>query len=270
MTHLLRIIPDSKLVRGYVITAADISAIDAKTACALNGDEGGSWTAAAAITIGGAGVIIAGLWTMSSAGVNVTTGVSTPITFARGTVDDYFGFDPAHTGASPVVRSGFVEFFSAIPGSVAWLGGLIVGFHGAKFITPLYVYSGASKIDSIDISWRVRESHANIPQYLPQVRAIAVDDEGNVTPLRSKDATTDANGFQFLPTPASGAAYYNGSLAQAWTYTCNVVLPMDSSKYVYYLEFIEESGTNSWVSAGNQFFFAQSHFSLVTIFDGRN
>lgn len=270
MAHLTRAIADTVLVRGYITTTQNLIDIDQKTFVSLNGDEGGTWSPTAPIIIAGTGVVIAGLWVMSGAGVSVTTGVSKPITFNKGTAGDYFGIDPSHAGYTPSTISNFFDYYAPVAQAVGWFGGLLPNQPGARFFTPLNVYSGASKIDNVVITWRVRESHAALPQYLPRARVVAVTDEGVVIPLRTKDATTDADGFQFLPTPASPSAYYNAHLPQTWTYTCNVVLPVDSAKYVYYIEFIEESGTNSWTSLGSQFISAVTHHSAVTIFDGRN
>ncbi len=272
MSHFTRTIPDSILVRGYVTTGANLADIDVKTASALNGDGGGTWTPSTLIEINGAGAIVAGPWTLSGAAVTASPpGGSVPtILFNRGTAGDYFGLAAAHTGASPVVHTGLFEYLSVIPGVVIWFGGLLPTVKGARFFTPLSVYSGAASITSVEISWRVREAHANIPQYLPRMRVIAVADDGTVYPLRAKDATTDVDGFQYLPTPLTGAAYYNLGAIQVWTYTCNIVLPVDSSRYIYFVEFIEESGTNSWTSSGSSFVSANTHFALLTIFDGRN
>lgn len=270
MAHLTRAIDDTVLVRGYIVSTQNLIDIDQKTFVSLNGDEGGAWAPTAPIVIGGTGVIIAGLWTISGSGASVTTGVSKSITFNRGTSGDYFGFDPSHAGALPATVSNFFEFYTPVAQSVVWFGGLLPTKTGARFFTPLNVYSGASQINTVVITWRVRETHSALPQYLPRVRVIAVTDEGVVIPLRSSDATTDADGFQFLPTPASVTAYNNGLVAQTWTYTCNVVLPVDSTEYTYFIEFIEESGTGSWVSSGSQFIKSVTNHSLVTIFDGRN
>lgn len=275
MAHVVRILSDATLKRALLVDGADIAAIDENTKKAINGDEGGTWSSAAAVEIAGTGVVIGGPWTMDGAAVTVTTAANKPILFARGTRDDYFGIDPAHAGASPTVFVAFMQYYGLQPYQASWFGGLIFAAPGNRIYTPLPVYNGAPQVDSVVVDFRVRAAHANVPQYLPRMRVFAVTTDGTVIPLRSPDATTDADGFQFFsPTPATGAAWYALGAFQQWTYTCNVVLPCDSGLYRFFIEIIDESGSGAWVlpagSNGNQFRSATAYFSNVTIFDGRD
>lgn len=277
MAHLVRILTDAALKRGLVVTGQNLADIDQNTVLGINGDGGGTWSPAAAVEINGAKipnggpcVTVAGPWTISGAGVTVTTASNKFITFAKGDATDYFGFAVAHPNAAPSVFVDFQGGDSSLAHQVFWLtAGLIAIAPGARFFTPLPVYVGAPKIDSVTVDFNVSSTHANVPQTLPRMRVIAVAADGTVTPLRAPDATTDTDGFQAFPTPASGAAWYALGVLQSWVYTCNVALPVDDA-HLYFVEFIEESGANSWTVSGTNFRSATVAYSNVAIFDGRN
>lgn len=274
MAHLLRILTDAMIRRRLVLSGQNLADIDQNTKKSINGDDGGTWSPAASIDIGGAGAIVAGPWVMTGAGVACTTSTGKPILFAKGDAGDYFGIDPANSGASPSIFFSFIRHYSSITNAAGWsTSGILPNAIDARFYTPLPVYSGAGQVDSVVVNFVVGHTHASVPQYLPRMRVIAVSASGDVIPLRRVDATTDPDGFQFFsPAPASGAAWYNGGAAQTWTYTCNVVLPVDSSSYRYFIEFIEEAGTGAWggSTVGNTYISATVSFSNVTLFDGRN
>lgn len=262
MSHFSRAQPDAVWVRGYVTLGVDMRAIDRNTYAAINGDEGGTWSPSSQIVIAGEGAIAAGPWTMSGASVKVTTSADAPITFDNGAATDYFGLSGAHSGVAPEVH---VDLFEQ-----AGLGGALKLLKGERFHFLIPVYSGAAKIDYAVVAFKVGEAHANVPASLPRIRVIAVATDGTITPLRARDATTDADGFQHVGTPASGAAWYNGGAAKAATYTCNVVLPVDSGTHLYFVEIVEESGTNAWVTTGNIYLSCRTVYSSVALFDGRN
>lgn len=265
-------------MRGYITTGQNLANLDTNTTKGMNGDEGGNGSPSTLIEIAGKGVVIAGLWTMQGAGVTAHSGVGKPISFERGTSGDYFGIAPANAGASPSVVTGFIKHFSSIPYESDWaFYGVIARRTGARFYLPVDVYGGYL-LDSVTVTFNVQSTHAGVPQYLPQMRLIAVKPDGTVIPLRSPDTTTDVEGFQFFsPTPASGAAWFAASAEQTWTYTRNVSLPDDPDSYAYFVEIIEESGTNAWTftsgynpNVPTRWLRATTSFSLVTLFNGRN
>ena len=276
MTHFARERNDAGYHRGYVGAGNELATvlknIDEKTRKSINGDEGGAWSPSSQIVIGGAGVGIGGPWSMSGAGVTVTTATDKPITFGKGDALDYFGYDSSHSGAAPALYVPFRGGFSAVksdqPASSG--GSLLAATTGSRFWTPLRVYSGAPQISTVTVTFRVNEGHALVPQKLPRMRVFAVASDGSVTPLRAPDATTDLEGFQFFPTPASGAAWTAGGADQTWPYTCNVARVIDSAAELYGIEFVEESGTNSWALSGNLYISAAVSFATISIFDGRN
>jgi hypothetical protein len=276
VTHFGRERNDAGYYRGYVGAGGELATIirniDEKTKKSINGDEGGTWSPSSPIEIGGAGVIVGGPWVMSGAGVTVTTDTDKPITFGRGDAADYFALDPAHAGASPTVYSAFRVASSALKSDEPYLSGgrLLSAAVGSRFATPLRVLSGAPSIATVTVTFRVNETHMDVPQVLPRMRVVAVASDGTVIPLRAPDATTDLEGFQYFPTPASGAAWTAGGADQAWLYTCNVAHVVDTGEFLYFAELVDESGADSWTVAGNLFIGAAVTFAPISIFDGRD
>lgn len=272
MAHLVPI--RVRWPRGGSVSGAEMAAVDSDTEKSVNADEGGTWSPSAQVEIAGAGVVVAGPWVMDGALVQVLTASGKPIRFERGAADDVFGLADGHAGAAPAVTTPFLKYHSSDPYQVRYLLGstaaLVPLVLGGRFFTPLGVHSGAGAITTVDVKWAVREAHASIPQLLPRMRVIAVARDGTVLPLRAQDATTEADGFQYLPTPASGAAYHALGAIQTWTYTCNVAHEIDIANYRYFIEFIEESGANAWVTDSNKYQSAIATFTGVTLFDGRN
>lgn len=272
MAHLNRILSDAVLIRGYITLGIDLAKIDTNIFKALNGDKGGTWSPTSSITIAGKGVVVAGPgpWTMSGTTVKVTTGPNKPILFGKGDKTDYFGIATGHVGAA---FSTFVRFIESFTKNVGVKDdsttGVLTTVPGVRFFTPLRVFSGAPKIDSVQVVFLVLQAHASVPQYLPKMRVIAVSVDGTVTPLRTADSTTDSDGFKYFPTPVSGAAWYNGGAIQTFTYTCNVIKPVDVSTYSYFVEFVDESGTGSFTTTGNLYYGATVAYSAVSLFDGR-
>lgn len=280
MAHLLRIIPDSSLVRGYLVTGANVKDIDQNTFLSINGDAGGTWAPSAHLVISGQGVAVAGPWRMN--GANVTA--SSPFTFAKGTADDYWQLPVGHTNRTYTVYTYFLESFTAVPTDIAesvtssffvpsGIGDSGVNTFkasvGVRFATPINVYNGGT-ITTVLFNFRVNESH--LPQNLPRFRVVAQDAAGVLYPLRAADtALTDVDGFvTYNPSPATAAAWYASGANQRFTYTCNQNQVIDTSKYVYYIEIIEESGTNSFsLSNGNTWHGVETTFTTISVLDGR-
>lgn len=285
MTHLLRAVPDSILVRGYVTTGQNFRDIDQKTFVSINGDEGGGWSPSASINIGGAGMVVAGPWTFSDINVNIAASSAGPLTFDKGDATDYFGLPGGHPSET---FSYFIDLLEVIYHpqgtgfttntdgiltfvSSAWNNqGIFSTIPGIRFAFPLRVLSGAPKIDTVTMSFIVFSAHASIPT-MPRMRVIAVDLDGTVIPQHTPDATTDIDGFQNFPTPVSGAAWVAGGAIKNYTYTCDVVQKVDTSRYEYFVEMIDESGANSYGGGGgNRWLGLTVAFAGVSIFDGRS
>lgn len=254
-----------------------MQAIDQATFLAINGDDGGTWAPASNIVIGGAGVGIGAAWIMN--GVNTTVASSAQITFAKGTADDYFGFAVGHPGRTKsFMRIALISVYTPTPQDVFYspfpfpnVGGLLSQVLSARFLTPIRVYDGAM-LQSLQIYFAVGTSHPNVPQFMPQVRVIAVRTDGTIVPLRGPDTTTDVDGFQGIAAPAIGAAWYAGGSVQNVTYTCNQNKLIDLSRYEYFLEIIDEGGVNALagLSVGNAWMAATAVCDTITVLHGRN
>lgn len=274
MAHLLRAQPDAVWVRGYVTVGADLRTIDQNTFVAINGDAGGTWTPAGTLTIGGAGMVAAVPWTATGAGVTVLAP-----TFNKGTADDYFGLANGHAGRSQTLPQVLFDCYSSQPewvqlalGDANFVQGLLTTTPGVRFLSPIRVFNGGT-LQTITLRFVVGAAHAYLPTTLPQMRIIAIDANGNVLPLASVATGADAFGFRPVASPATGAAWYNSGLTQLFTYTCDQNNVLDISKYSYFVEIIEESGTNAFAAnanAGNLFVSVTSLIDTITLFDGRN
>lgn len=272
MTHYTRIWPDSVLKRGLVLTGQNLIDLDNQTVGAVNGDDGGSWSPTSQIIIGGKGVRVHAPFIMSGSNVQALFGFGVHLTFGRGDAKDYFSITVLNYAHSPFSYTPFTSYASATPFAGAVVNGISVRgkVKGATLRIPLNVYSCDGKINEVSLNWRVGESHANVPQYVPKMRVIAVDLDGTVFPLRTLDATTDANGFQYIDTiSTTGTIYYGSGANKGFTYTTTVNFPLDGSKYQYFVEIIEESGASSWSTTGNLYTGAATLITNVFIWDNR-
>jgi hypothetical protein len=281
MAHLVRTQPDSVWVRGYLTLGTDLKAIDQNTFVAINGDAGGSWTPAANLVVGGAGMICAGPWQLSGVATTIDTdAVTAPLTFGKGTADDVFAVASTSYTLTQVLIEAYpliteqaaVRFssFNGAPGIGAALNaGIYTAVKGARFLVPLRTY-GNAMLQTATLHFTVGESHAAVPQTLPLMRIIALDTSGNQLPLRALDASTDANGFQAIGAPATGSTWFNAGVDQTFVYTCNQNQRIDVSKYTYWLEIIDESGSGAWVTVGNSYTSVVAAFGSIVLLDGRN
>ncbi|MDB4945875.1 MAG: hypothetical protein JWP97_5409 [Labilithrix sp.] len=277
MSHLARVQPDATWVRGYITTGADLKALDQNTFVAVNGDDGGTWSPAASIYIGGAGLVLAGPSILSNSPTGIASvtldGVTSFLTFGRGTADDVFGYagEQAYTLPTPILEH-FAQFSDAVVAQLPYPNGpagVRALAPGARFLVPLRVYNGG-RFQSLTFYWTVGETHTNVPNQVPAIRVIAVDVNGNVTPLRAPDGTTtDVNGWLAISTASTGALYAASLANQQALYLCTVDHVVDLSKYSYFVEVLEESGSGAWTTTGNIFTSAVGRFDQIYQFDGR-
>ena len=258
MAHFVRTQPDATWKRGYLTLGSDLRAIDQKTADALNGDEGGSWSPSTPIVIGGAGVGVCGLWTMGGGARVRTVGTSlSRIVFGKLTTDDAFLIDPGHAGYNRVLLTYFSHGRSDTP-KYAFLESTLATIRtdlaGTYVTSPLRVHD-RSIVTDVTILFVVGTAHANVPEYLPRFRIARVSATGVVESLRASDATTDADGFQFFaPRPSTGALWYAGGGAQQFVYTCNQKNVVDLENYHYILELQDERGADAYAPTNGNVF----------------
>jgi len=285
-----RVWTDPELTRGILVNSANMDTLDANSVRNVNGDEGASYTLSAPLTISGEGVVAAGRWILSQS-VHATTAADKPILFNRGAKDDYFGFVEGHPGEHPQVGVLFNEICCPDPFVQAsdWRAGTLYKpplwqpklnaevREPRRFSVQLNVYNGAPSMGVVVLRFLIG-AHSNPPQSFTKVRVIAVDEQGNITPLREADLLTDEDGFMSpgmyrhpltgVAVPKTAAEWRYAGNIQAWPYECNVDHVVDISKYTYFIEIIDETGTNSVTP--NSYWSAQVCHSTVNIFDGRN
>ncbi len=284
MAHLNPAQPATVWIRGYVPTGTDLSTIDSNTSKGVNGDDGNGSDAYAPtsdLVIGGAGVGIAGGGaTGANAGWYLATGrvyalISKPITFDRGTAQDYFGLVDAHERASVSPMTNCIRTYSrdfrTVTYAASVLGGARLIKKGGRVLIPFRVYSGGLLTEVIFRIYVVG-TYAGLPQNMPKFRVIAMDALGNIIVLGASSNNPDALGYYT----------YNVVDAAAWdvsfhTVTYNIdtslaAAQVDVGKYTYFLDYIEESGTNAWGNAtsGISLVSIRAVHTDVKVLDGRN
>lgn len=254
MAHNARIRKDAAWVTGFSIDSSEFVILDTNLTKALNGDDGGAWTPTSNIVIGGAGMWFAGgSPSIGGASSSVVTSVSGNQHIVHAD-NDHIALSGTHTGNT---RSIATDFDGGVFGG-GWEDNQTYGapqstLVGANALTQLRVHHGAT-LTSVAFSFVVASSH--LPTTLPQFRVFACGG-GVKTPLRA-----GAQGYaSFTPTPASGAAWFAAGAVQTFTYTPDATIVIDTSKYTYWAEVIEESGNNAL--PGNIFVDATCTFQLI-------
>jgi hypothetical protein len=225
---------------GYAPTGADFDDLDGKTVKALDGKSGGTYSPSSAIVIGGAGLQMVGATLALNAAIVVQPGAGKVLEFGN---NDYPKYDPVPY-ASKFTVSAQIGLISSNIGDVSRTGlaSIDIDNLGAVGRVPLRVHDN-SLITVANFHFIIIGS-ARIPSQLPRFRVVRVDATGLVEPLRQA-FDVDQDGWISMVTPVSGAAYINGNSTQFTQYPCNINNTVDSSKYLYIAEFMEESGANS-------------------------
>jgi len=252
MAHFTRTLSDATWINGYVPTGANLDSLDGKTVKAINGDGGGSWSPATAITIGGAGVRMVGATLGMNAG-NVLPAAGKKIRFGN---NDYFkkAYAVSHMVAlSDAIHQqdqrGDWRISTLLSDS-----GVQSLRAGAKLRAQVRVHDGAA-LYLARFHFRIYAVHTVVPSQLPQFRMFRVGMTGVQEPMAS-GAGVSPDGWVPLTTPANLAAYDQGvtqgagKSVQSFDYTVNLNNVIDVSKYRYYVEIIEEAGSNNWTTIG--------------------
>lgn len=253
MAHFTRTLPDATWINGYTATGANLDSLDGKTVKAINGDGGGAWAPAAAITIGGEGIRMVG------ATLNLLTGASVVLPAAGKKIrfgnNDFFkkSYAQSHMIAlSDAIHQqdqrGQWRISTLLSDS-----GLQSMQAGVKLRQQIRVHDG-STIYLARFYYRIYATHVSIPSQLPQFRVFRVGMTGVEEPMASGAGIGPA-GWVTLTTPANVAAYNagsggGGSAVQSFDYTVSINNVVDISKYRYYVEIIEESGSGAWTTIG--------------------
>jgi hypothetical protein len=257
MAHNTRIRLDDKWVIGKGVS--EFVTIDTNITKAWNGDEGGSWSPTANIVIGGAGMVFAGLsHSLGGTGSQVTTNIATHAAIVHGD-NDHIKLGATHAGRSRSISARFdtAIFVTGWDDQLGPYSSPISTALGANAITHLRVHNRAT-FTTVTFRFIVGSSHGP-PATLPAFRVFAVDVNGVRLPL----ITNGSSGYvPFSPTPASAAAWYAAGAVQSLVYTLDGGVVIDTSKYSYWAEIVEEQGAGAAV--GNVYLDATCTFTNIT------
>lgn len=265
MSHFVRERNERAWYRGLKIPHTVFRGIDEKTKKAVSG-SGGTYAPGTPIIIGGEGLELQCLLQLAGA----------PIAYAKpgaGKVfrfgdDDYFTNDALVSrkiNDSPLLILGnhSLQREARAVGLVAGFPGLQTKHPGAFLRLPLRLPDGA-RLSQVVVSFRVGQSHANVPDYLPKARVVRIAPEGTITQYPEQTTSgRDVNGWVPLATPGSGALYYAAGASQTITLTFDHLAqdPTSTAAYGYALEWTEESGSNTFAdSVGNYLDYIETTF----------
>jgi hypothetical protein len=260
------------------VSGTEMNSLDVTLAKALNGDGGGSWTPAASIIIGGAGMWFGGPVVLSNAAGVLT---STNKHIVLGT-NDYIYLGAGHSGATRTIDTQLESlptqgttaadgtYFSPL-GRIGNVGGTVftanpVQPNGTRFLSPINVHHGAT-LTGATLTFRVNDAHAaGVPDSLIAFRVLAVDVNGNVLTLSSTAVAGTDGSVAFTPRPANGAAWNAAGAAQTVACTCDQNNVIDVTQYSYWVEVFDEMGTNAYQAAllGNTFLSLACTFTNIT------
>jgi hypothetical protein len=238
---------------GYVPSAADWSSIDAKIAAAVNGARGGTWSPAALISLSGASFTVTGPTLVAYGGVLTPSvvrldgaaypaiGASHPLR-KRTVLETFTRFQAANVPVRSLwtVRSDSVFGLQAIALLAATVNS---GVEPLWFRSPLLSVHDGAQLSAAVLTFRVPVLRRIAPIRMPRVRIVAVDLDGNVTPLGPSSDASDTSGFQSIPTPSSAEAWYANGEPQEFAYVLNANTVIDVSTYCYWIEVEEEGAT---------------------------
>lgn len=255
-----RIRTDAEWANGTDLLPAELKALDDGQVLTVDGDAGGTYGFAnGALSWGGAGAVAKAVWRF---GVNTASATTCTVDTTSGDIthgdNDYFVFDAFHNAITPAIldrptswaaealdtsySTAKVVTYVGDMSAQAW-GGTVPTFReGTRMLVPLSVVDGGT-LDAASVEFVVGNSHANVPDVLPRFRLIRVNDSGTVEPLY----TGTSEGWISFPTPASGAAWYNGGASQTISVLADgdAKCIVDISSYTYWLELEDESGANT-------------------------
>jgi hypothetical protein len=203
---------------------------------------------------GQAGVVLGGstyVNAFKSSPFGLITALQPQFTFGD---NDYFVLQPGHTAQSRVILTP-VGVGLATPAvwssnSVTSAGNAVYGLTslltGGGLDVPLRVHHQATLV-SATLTFFVGQAHTSVPAILPGIRLVGMNMAGEAFPLATTSGSpgTDASGMQFFPTPASGAAWYDGGDVQTLTYTCDAGIVIDTTQYSYHAVIQDEFGVGA-------------------------
>lgn len=129
-----------------------------------------------------------------------------------------------------------------------------------QFIPLDFLHDGAT-LQAILFTFLVPNSHASVPQNLPQFNVFSFN-AGIIGSPSFLTATSLGGGYQG-PNPAdyTGSSWYNSGANQQFEYVCNAGVVIDAVAHAYVVSITDENGTNS--QSGNCYLFAQPFYTSI-------
>lgn len=303
MAHFVRTHTDSEWTNGglggYITLESDWEDLDSKIFRAINGERGGTWAPSSEIVFGDVGntaspsLVVNGPTLVAYGGsVRTLAGsrfICSPTTVPRLGVNHvgrkrriichcirrivaqpYLWSSLTATASIQSIALTIIEATGGQSGTITpsigpntvYATPLSKALVQPSFRVPLDVHDGA-RLATATFSFRVPTPRSSAPLVMPRFRIIAVDEFGNVLPLKK---TSDGTGFNSPPTPSGGSTWYAGGAVQTFVYTCDQNNIIDISTYHYEAEVIEEAAATDILSAaadGN--FVLDKHPSVQTL-----
>lgn len=133
------------------------------------------------------------------------------------------------------------------------VGILSQAINSAMQFPNIPVHYGATS-DSVVITFTVGQAHAGIPGILPKFQMYRVSAAGVLSSLSSTGAQS--------PAPGSAAAWYNGGVAQTFTFVSDQNNTIDTPNYTYFFAITDEGGGDALT--GNIYHSIQINQSNIT------
>ena len=260
MAHGVRLNPDSFYRDGVLLPQAWWRALDNAQQKSVNGEAGGTWNPASALVVQGAGMWFAGHTALAS-GSYLRTPNGSGARIEHGD-SDYIQLKSGHSAATRTILTTCGGFRDTSAGDNAFRYGSSADAAfsqvGSRCWVELRVHNGGTFTQAV-LCYAVLRSHSGVPQHLPFFRVVRVSLDGTLLPLQSGTAT--GSGYVTPATPGSGAAWYDSGNTKTLTSTIDADTVIDTSKYMYFAEIIDESGVNT--VAGNGYFSVASTFNAI-------
>jgi hypothetical protein len=244
------------------ILPSELGALEAGLVAGINGDDGGTYAPSAAIDIGGTqGLVVTGPTLVARGGLlfgpdDDTSILSPTYNLLDG---DWVQLDPSNVLTT---RTPFQSMLNARPaapscwqtrienGSIQALASAVDqqfgdGMEVMRAWVPLDVHDGGT-LTQVEVFFHVGAFHTDLPPVMPSVRVVRQDAQGNVVVLSSTTAGADPNGYVYVPTPTSAAAWTNAFQTQSLVVPCDQNNVVDRGTYAYFVEIVEEQGLTGY------------------------
>lgn len=231
-----------------------------------------TWTAGTAYTLSPVAYVIPSpangfVYFVSSVSGSGTSGGSPPVwpEVVGATVTDNPGGNQIIWTCAAPVGTGQPRLTYASASHGATFKPAQVSAGGGRLTCPLRVHHGAT-VTQVVFHFLIGNSHsAGMPASLPQMRVLRLDMAGNAVPLCTTPTTFGWLGNGWLQFYGASivipSVYFNGGAVQTVTYACDGGTVIDTSRYAYVAQIIDESGAGAM--GGNTFYAAEATSSAI-------